>query len=66
LPVIRDQGYRLLRDAKARTAVCGAENVGVVLYLGPTWGFYVFITDYTPIITEKIPQAIEKLLKVTQ
>lgn len=32
----------------------------------PTWGYWVFITEYSPLALEKIPQAMENLVKVTE
>lgn len=35
---------------------------------GPThtWGFWVFVTEYSPFTLEKIPRAMENLVKVTE
>jgi hypothetical protein len=32
----------------------------------PTWGFYLFFTDYTEAVKEKLPGAIEMLISVQQ
>lgn len=30
----------------------------------PTWGYFLFLTDYTQAVTEAVPQALDNLVKV--
>jgi hypothetical protein len=38
----------------------------VILERDPTWGFYVFVTDYSTEVSENIPRAMETLMGVVQ
>jgi hypothetical protein len=38
----------------------------VILERDPTWGFYVFLTDYSAEVIQNIPQAMETLMGVVQ
>jgi hypothetical protein len=38
----------------------------VFLERDPTWGFYIFVTDYSAKVSENIPQAMETLMGVVQ
>lgn len=38
----------------------------VFLERDPTWGFYIFVTDYSTEVSENIPQAMETLMGVVQ
>jgi hypothetical protein len=41
-------------------------NEDEVLGRDPTWGFYVFVTDYSPTNIENIPRAMENLVKAVE
>lgn len=39
---------------------------GMPVEWDPTWGFYLFLTDYTEAVKDKLPGAIEKLIRAQQ
>lgn len=59
-----DEIYQLLEEVDRWEIVHNAADE--ILGRDPTWGFYAFVTDYSPDALEKIPQAIENLIEVTR
>ena len=61
-----DEIWRLLRavqDIQRREPLNEAEKI---TGRDPTWGYYVFVTDYSRDVVEKIPQAVDHLIEVTR
>ncbi|RJE19947.1 hypothetical protein PHISCL_07711 [Aspergillus sclerotialis] len=60
--LLEDEILRLIQEV---------QHLDEVIYNGivtcnPTWGFYVFATDYSPDVLEKLPQAMNHLIEATR
>lgn len=60
----QDEIYGLIRLIQRKEVIFNEADE--IIARDPTWGFYVFATDYSADVLEKIPQAIDHLIEVTR
>ncbi|CEJ54513.1 hypothetical protein PMG11_00822 [Penicillium brasilianum] len=61
-----DNTTRNLLKVVERKENMRSDDGRVFLERDPTWGFYVFVTDYSTEVSENIPRAMETLMGVVQ